>query len=81
MSNSELTPAQIFQARKLLGWKRRDLAKLTALKWQCIRDFEVSSRVSADLDLEVVRGALDSAGVIFVNEDGKGPGVRLRKSK
>jgi hypothetical protein len=26
-----------------------------------------------------VRAALESAGVIFVNENGEGPGVRLRK--
>jgi len=26
-------------------------------------------------------GALESAGVIFVEENGEGPGVRLRKAK
>jgi hypothetical protein len=28
-----------------------------------------------------VRAALESAGVIFVEENGEGPGVRLRKEK
>ena len=31
------------------------------------------------LNLELVRAALESAGVIFVEENGEGPGVRLSK--
>jgi hypothetical protein len=30
-------------------------------------------------NVEAVRRALESAGVIFVEENGEGPGVRLRK--
>jgi hypothetical protein len=30
---------------------------------------------------EAVRRALESAGVAFINENGGGPGVRLRKAK
>jgi hypothetical protein len=29
---------------------------------------------------EALRGALEAAGVIFVEENGDGPGVRLRKA-
>ena len=31
--------------------------------------------------LHAIRAALESAGVIFVEENGEGPGVRLRKAK
>jgi len=36
--------------------------------------------VSADA-IEAIRTALEAAGVIFVEENGDGPGVRLRKGK
>jgi hypothetical protein len=32
-------------------------------------------------NVAAVRAALESAGVIFVDENGEGPGVRLRKVK
>ena len=46
-----------------------------------IRAFE-SGELSgtSPLDLDLVRESLESAGVIFVEENGKGPGVRLRKA-
>ena len=30
--------------------------------------------------LQAVRSALEAAGVIFIDENGEGPGVRLRKA-
>ena len=38
------------------------------------------AKVSDDA-VEKLREALELAGVIFVDENGEGPGVRLRKSK
>jgi hypothetical protein len=32
-------------------------------------------------NVKAARGALESAGIVFVDENGHGPGVRLRKSK
>ena len=32
-------------------------------------------------NLAAIKSALESAGVIFVDENGEGPGVRLRKRK
>lgn len=31
--------------------------------------------------LAAIRGALEAAGVIFIDENGEGPGVRLRKDQ
>lgn len=43
-------------------------------------DFERARRsVSADA-IAAIRRALELAGVIFVEENGEGPGVRLKKS-
>jgi hypothetical protein len=44
-----------------------------------IRDFEKGRRIPGVNNLAAIRGALESAGVIFVDENGDGPGVRLRK--
>ena len=42
--------------------------------------FEIGKRQSAKLDLERARAGLEAAGVIFVEEYGEEPGVRLRKA-
>ena len=43
---------------------------------------EGSAKQAASLKaMAAVRRALESAGVIFVEENGDGPGVRLRKAK
>jgi len=44
-----------------------------------IRAFEANELWGLALDLDLVRTALESAGAIFVEEKGEGPGVRLRK--
>jgi hypothetical protein len=44
-----------------------------------IRDFETAKRTPIGNNLAAIRAALESAGVIFVEENGEGPGVRLRK--
>jgi hypothetical protein len=43
-------------------------------------DFERGARAPREVTLDALRRALESAGVIFVEENGEGPGVRLRKS-
>ncbi|MGO9774864.1 MAG: hypothetical protein ACLPSW_35950 [Roseiarcus sp.] len=46
-----------------------------------IRNFEGGKSSPINSTLEVLRRALESAGVIFVEENGEGPGVRLRKGR
>ena len=76
-----LTAAQIRAGRALLRWSAQDLADHSALGVTTIRRAELtetatSMTVSNDL---AVRRALESAGVEFIDENGGGPGVRLRK--
>jgi hypothetical protein len=44
-----------------------------------ISNFEPGRYAGEPATLEAIRTALESAGVIFVAENGDGPGVRLRK--
>jgi transcriptional regulator with XRE-family HTH domain len=75
-----LTIEQIRAARGLLGWSQSKLAERAGLSLPTVK------RVEIDLGLRVseearnkLRRALESAGVEFIDENGGGPGVRLRK--
>ena len=75
-----LTGAQIRAARGLLRWSAEELAREAALGLATIRraeNAEIHSMTAAN-DLSV-RRALESAGVEFIDENGGGAGVRLRK--
>ena len=81
MSQRPLTSAQIRAARSLIRWSAEDLAGRSSLSVATIRraeltDGETSMTAANDL---AVRRALEAAGVEFIDENGGGPGVRLRK--
>jgi DNA-binding XRE family transcriptional regulator len=82
MLNADVSSAQVRAARGLLRWSQTWLAYEAGLAMQTIVRFETGrgARVSADAVAKMV-AALESAGVIFVEENGEGPGVRLRKAK
>lgn len=65
-------------ARAALNWSTRDLAESAGVGVNTVNRFEAGqdARVSS---MEKMRVALETAGVIFVPENGEGPGVRLRK--
>jgi len=76
-----LTSAQVRAARALIRWSADDLARETTLSVTTIRraeltEGETSMTTANDL---AVRRALETAGVEFIDENGGGPGVRLRK--
>jgi transcriptional regulator with XRE-family HTH domain len=78
-----LTSAQMRAARALIRWSAEDLARETALSVSTIRraeltDEETSMTAANDL---AVRRALETAGVEFIDENGGGPGVRLRHGR
>jgi hypothetical protein len=45
-----------------------------------VRRFEQGRAVPIPATLAAIQRALEAAGVIFVEENGEGPGVRLRKA-
>jgi hypothetical protein len=81
MKRKMLTSGQIRAARALLRWSAEDLARESALGVTTIRraelaDKETTMTVANDL---AVRRVLEAAGIEFIDENGGGPGLRLRK--
>ena len=74
-----LTPAQCRAARGLLDWNQQELAEKARVGVVTIRQLEAGVNEPRRATLEVVCRALESAGVQFIDENGGGPGVRLRK--
>ena len=73
-----MTPAQCRAARALLGWSQDQLAQVSQVHKSAITLFELEDRLPYDRTLDDLRDAFEAGGVIFVKEDGDGPGVRLR---
>jgi transcriptional regulator with XRE-family HTH domain len=82
MSPKPLTSAQIRAARALIRWSAEDLARETTLSVTTVRRAELTigetSLTSAND--RAIRWALEAAGVEFIDANGGGPGVRLKKS-
>ncbi len=81
MTFKQLTSAQIRAARALIRWSADDLAKETTLSVTTIRRAELKDSETSltNANDRAVRHALESAGVEFIDENGGGPGVRLRR--
>jgi len=75
-----ITGEQVARARRLLGWSRINLAAKARLSETTIRNCENGKRPVKPSSVMAIRAALESAGVIFVEENGEGPGVRLREA-
>ena len=65
----------------MLGWSRGQLAKSALVAERTLVDFERGARNPLHRTLADIRRALEDAGIIFIDddEDGEGPGIRLRK--
>jgi len=81
MQSKPLTASQIRAARALLRWSAEDLAERSAVGVATIRRAEVSEdKTSLTIpNNSAIRTSLEIAGVEFIDENGGGPGVRLRK--
>jgi len=73
--------AQLRAARALLRWSALDLASASKVGVATIRRVEVvDGEIPATSANEAaLRSALEAAGVEFIDENGGGPGVRLKK--
>jgi len=67
----------------LLAWSQTDLAQASGVSEPTIKRIEsVDGEIGGRQETATkIQSALESAGVIFVEENGEGPGVRLRKGK
>ena len=75
-----ISPAQSRAARGLLNWSRDKLAEVGGVPARTVADFELGNTVPRASTTAKLVTALEAAGVIFVDENGEGPGVRLKKS-
>jgi hypothetical protein len=75
-----LTSAQIRAARALIRWSAEDLANHCPVSVTTIRRAELMPSATAltRANDAAIRQALEKAGVEFIDENGGGPGVRLR---
>lgn len=74
-----ITPAQCRMARAALELGVRELAALAGVSAMTVTRFENGHSQGYQETLRKLQTALENAGVIFVAENGEGPGVRLRK--
>ena len=75
-----ITSAQCRAARGLLDWSQQDLATAASVGLVTVHQLEAGTSRPRPATLDVVKRALEKAGVEFIDENGGGPGVRLRKS-
>ena len=74
-----ITATQCRAARALLDWSQQELADSAGVGIVTVRQLEAGNTQPRRATLNVIRRALKSAGVEFIDENGGGPGVRLRK--
>jgi transcriptional regulator with XRE-family HTH domain len=73
-----ILPAQVRAARGLLGWAQDQLAGASGVPKRTIARMELGEGAPQRRTLEAIRTALEAAGVEFIEQNGGGPGVRLK---
>lgn len=74
-----VTSAQCRAARGLLAWSQQELAKAAKIGVVTVHQLENDVGSPRPATLDVVRRAFENAGVEFIEENGGGAGVRLRR--
>jgi transcriptional regulator with XRE-family HTH domain len=72
---------QLKMARTALGLTVRQAAELAGCSHETIVGIESGRSSIKQSTIDKVRAALEKAGVEFIDEDGGGPGVRLKPKK
>jgi len=73
-----MKPIQLKMARAAIGWGVRDLAAKAGVTANTVTRIENGSDAKQST-MDRLQQALEDAGVVFIDENGGGPGVRLRK--
>src|SRR6267154_2008423 len=79
--SSVITAAQCRAARGLIAWSQQDLAQRSGIGTVAVHQLENGTSSPRRATLDVVRRAFEAAGVEFIDENGGGAGVRLRKAQ
>lgn len=76
-----LSAEQIRAARALVRWDQSRLASEAGVSVETIKRLEKMDGpllAATGTTLAKIQSALESAGVVFIDQNGNGPGVRLR---
>ena len=78
-----IEPAQIRAARGLLALSQAELAKMASLSVASVKRLETAAGLRGAAEtVWKIQKALEAAGVEFIPEEaGRGPGVRLKRSR
>ena len=76
-----MTPDQCRAARAMLNLDHTEVADRSGVACTTIIDFEQGRRVPQGKTLAAIRAVLEAAGVVFLDPNGNGPGVGLRKTE
>jgi transcriptional regulator with XRE-family HTH domain len=74
-----ITAAQCRGARGLLEMSQAELASTSGVSLRTIANFENGHTQLIPANVAALRRALEKAGVEFIDANGGGPGIRLRK--
>ena len=74
-----ISPNQCKAARALLGWTQEQLAVTAGIGISTVREFELGQRKPIARNRQAILDAFSAAGIEFIDENGGGPGLRLRK--
>jgi len=74
-----ISPKQCRAARALTDLSQSDLADTAGVGRSTVADFERGARIPTPENLDAIRNTLEAAGIEFIDENGGGVGVRLRK--
>jgi predicted transcriptional regulator len=76
-----ITSEQCRAARALLDWSQQQLAQNAGVGVVTIHQLEAGTSEPRRSTLDVIRRCLEAGGVEFIDENGGGAGVRLRKRR
>jgi len=81
VSIPKVSVEQIKAARALLRWTQHDLAEASGVSIPTVKRLEADGGTLGGRDSTVaaIRAALESAGVEFLDANGSGPGIRLKR--
>ena len=69
---------QYRMARGALDWTSRQIREAAGVSAYVMQRYQHGNSIP-ETELKRIQAAFEAAGVIFVEENGEGPGVRLRK--
>jgi transcriptional regulator with XRE-family HTH domain len=73
-----MNAVQSKMARVALGWGVRDLARHAGVSTDTVARLERGEQLR-ERTIDLLESAFVGAGILFISENGDGPGVRLKK--